>query len=47
MDYLEHGRTVPNRRANAGPEQNYFGLKIFLGEGAPVHVTPPRAIHKV
>jgi hypothetical protein len=40
VDYLEHGRTFPNRRANAGPDQNYFGLKIFLGKVRPF--TSPR-----
>jgi len=35
VNNLEHRRTFPNRRANAGPEQNYFGLKIFLGKVRP------------
>jgi hypothetical protein len=32
VDYVEHGRSFPNRRANAGPEQNYFGLKSSAEE---------------
>jgi hypothetical protein len=40
MNYLEHGRTFPNRRANAGPDQNSFGFQIFLGKVRPF--TSPR-----
>lgn len=35
VDYLEHGRTFPNRRANAGPDQTCYGLQIFLGKVRP------------
>ena len=44
-DYGEHGRTFPSQRANAGPDQNYTGFRSSR-EGAPVHVTPPRIIHR-
>jgi hypothetical protein len=46
VDYLEHGLTVPYRRASAGPEQNYFGLKIFGGKVRPF-TSPIGAIHGV
>src|SRR5450759_2047866 len=29
-DYREHGRTFPNQRVNAGPDQSYLVLKIIL-----------------
>jgi hypothetical protein len=45
VDYLEHGRTFPNQRANAGPDQSYWTSDLPR-EGAPLHVTPPRAIHR-
>ncbi len=32
VDYLEHGRTFPNQRVNAGPDQSCFDLKIILGK---------------
>ena len=35
VDYLEHGRTFPNRRANADPDQNVHGLQILLGKVRP------------
>ncbi len=34
LDYLEHGRTFPSRRANADPDQNLHGLQIMLGRYA-------------
>jgi hypothetical protein len=40
VDHLERSHTFPNRRASAGPGQNYFGLKIFLGKVRPF--TSPR-----
>lgn len=46
VDYLEHGRTFPDRRANAGPDQNLHGLQIFLGKVRHIHVTPPRSTHR-
>ena len=45
VDYLEHGRTFPNQRANAGPDQSYW-TSDHPREGAPLHVTRPRAIHR-
>ena len=45
VDYLEHRRTFPNQRVNAGPDQSY-GLSDHPREGAPHHLTPPRAIHR-
>ena len=45
LDYLEHGRTFPNQRVNAGPDQSY-GLSDHPREGALLHVTGPRAIHR-
>ena len=45
MDYLEHWRTFPNQRANAGPDQSCFDLKIILGKVRQLHATKPRAIH--
>jgi len=44
MNYLEHGRTFPNQRANAGPDQSY-GLSDHSREGAPTHAASPRTIH--
>jgi hypothetical protein len=35
VDYLELGRTFPDRRANAGPDQTCYGLQIFLGKVRP------------
>jgi len=32
LDYLEHGRTFPNQRANAGPDQNFDDFQIILGK---------------
>ena len=40
LDYLEHGRTFPSRRANADPDQNLYGLQILLGRYATL--TSPR-----
>jgi hypothetical protein len=34
-DYLEHGRTFPNQRANAGPDQNCLGFRSSSGRCAP------------
>ena len=45
MDYLEHGRTFPNQRANAGPDQSKR-TSDHPREGALFHVTWPRAIHR-
>jgi hypothetical protein len=35
---------VPSRTsaANAGPDQNFYGLQIILGKVRPFHVTSPR-----
>ena len=41
----EGGRTFPNQRANAGPDQSY-GLSDHSREGAPTHAASPRAIHR-
>ena len=38
MNYLEHERTFPNRRANAGPDQTCYGLSDLPREGALLHV---------
>ncbi|MFZ5850556.1 MAG: hypothetical protein ACOYY2_04075 [Actinomycetota bacterium] len=35
MDYLEHGRTFPNQRANAGPDQSYRTFRSSSGRCAP------------
>jgi len=35
VDYLEHRRTFPNQRANAGPDQNYFDFRSSSGRCAP------------
>ena len=35
MDYLEHGHTFPNQRANAGPDQSYLDFQIILGKVRP------------
>jgi hypothetical protein len=43
VDYLEHGRTFPNQRANAGPDHSCLDSD-HPREGAPHHVTRPRAI---
>jgi hypothetical protein len=45
VDYLEHGRTLPNQRSNAGPDQNQR-TSDHPREGALLRVTPPRAIHR-
>jgi hypothetical protein len=45
VNYLEHRRTFPNQRANAGPDQNEWASD-HPREGAPLHVTSPRAIHR-
>jgi hypothetical protein len=37
MNYLEHERTFPNRRANAGPDQTCYGLSDLPREGALLH----------
>jgi hypothetical protein len=37
VDYLEHRRTFPNRRANAGPDQTSMGFRSSAGK-----VRPPR-----
>jgi len=34
VDYLEHGRTFPSRRANADPDQTCMGIRSCSG-GAP------------
>ena len=36
----QHGRTFPSRRANAGPDQTYYGFQIFPGKVRPF--TSPR-----
>jgi hypothetical protein len=45
VGYLEHGRTFPNQRANAGPDQSCMDSD-HPWEGAPLRVTRPRAIHR-
>jgi hypothetical protein len=45
MNYLEHGRTFPNQRANVGPDQSH-GLSDHSPEGAPTHAASPRTIHR-
>jgi hypothetical protein len=45
VNYREHGRTFPNQRANAGPDQSY-GLSDHSREGAPTHAASPRTIHR-
>ncbi|CCH74068.1 hypothetical protein BN11_3790002 [Nostocoides australiense Ben110] len=40
MDYLEHGRTFPSRRANADPDQNLVIASILLGRCT--YFTSPR-----
>jgi hypothetical protein len=45
MDYLEHGRTFPNQRANAGPDQSYR-TSDHPREGALLRVTRPRTTHR-
>jgi hypothetical protein len=39
-DHGEHGRTFPRRRANAAPDQNYYGFQTLLGKVRPF--TSPR-----
>jgi len=46
MDYLEHGRTFPNQRANAGADQGYR-TSDHPREGVLLRVTRPRAIHRL
>lgn len=46
VDYLEPCPPSEPTRANASPEQNCFGLKIFLGK-VPRYVTLPKAIDRV
>jgi hypothetical protein len=45
VHYLEHGRTFPNQRSNAGPDQSKR-TSDHPREGALPHVTPPKAIHR-
>src|SRR5450759_3608972 len=35
VDYLEHGRTFPNQRANAGPDQTSLGFRSSSGRCVP------------
>jgi hypothetical protein len=35
VDYLEHGRTFPNQRSNAGPDQNHQTSRSSSGRCAP------------
>ena len=35
VDYLEHRRAFPNRRSNAGPDQNYMDFRSSSGRCAP------------
>jgi hypothetical protein len=35
VDYLEHERTFPNQRANAGPDQNLVSSRSSSGRCAP------------
>ncbi len=35
VDYLQHGRTFPNQRANAGPDQSCSDFTIILGKVRP------------
>jgi hypothetical protein len=46
VDYLEHGRTLPDRRANAGTSSDLLWAVDLPREGAHLHVTPPRTIHR-
>jgi len=32
LDYIEHGRTFPNQRVNAGPDQSFSDFQIILGK---------------
>jgi len=45
VDYLEHGRTFPNQRSNAGHDQT-SELQIILGKVRSFAFTRPRAIHR-
>jgi hypothetical protein len=45
VDYRKHGRTFPNQRVNAGPDQSYSDFRSSSGRCA-LHVTPPRTIHR-
>jgi len=35
VDYREHGRTFPNQRVNAGPDQSYLDFRSSSGRCAP------------
>jgi Abortive infection C-terminus len=37
VDYRKHGRTFPNQRANAGPDQSYLDFRSSSGRCAPSH----------
>jgi hypothetical protein len=43
---LPFSNRAPNRRANAGADQSADDFQIFLAKVRPLHVTPPRAIHR-
>jgi hypothetical protein len=43
LDYLEHGRTFPNQRYNAGPDQNCMGFGSSSGRCA--HPRHPAEAH--
>jgi serine/threonine protein phosphatase PrpC len=45
VEITAHGRTFPNQRANAGPDQSH-GLSNHSREGAPTHAASPRTIHR-
>ncbi|WP_312846688.1 ATP-binding protein [Propioniciclava sp. MC1595] len=35
VDYRKHGRTFPNQRVNAGPDQSYSDFRSSTGRCAP------------
>ena len=47
VDYFEHGRTFPTGAPTPAHDQTCLLWAIDLPrEGAPLHVTPPRTIHR-
>ena len=47
VNYLERGRTFPSRRANADPDPNLSMGFDLAREVPPLHLTSPRAIHRL
>ena len=45
LNYLEHGRTFPNQRVNAGPDQSYLDFRSSSGRCVQSR-HPARAIHR-